>query len=111
VDDKRILLVEGKDDQHVVYAIAQSHDIPEVFDVQALEGDGTLLDALPGKIKEPNVTRLAVVLDADEVGIDRRWDQLKHRLDQTFPPVLLPKHPDSAAHIFRSRTALCSASG
>ena len=95
MDDKRILLVEGKDDEHVVYAIAQSHSIPEVFKVKPLEGDGKLLDAILGKIKEPNVTRLAVILDADEEGIDHRWEQLKHRLGKMLPPVALPKCPDS----------------
>jgi len=94
VDEKRILLVEGKDDQHVVYAIAQSHALPEVFSVLPLEGDGNLLEAIPGRIKEPNVTRLAVILDADEKGIDHRWDQLMHRLGGTFTPVAAPKHPD-----------------
>jgi len=102
VDEKRILLVEGKDDQHVVYAIRKSHAIPaEAFKVEPLEGDGNLLDAIPGKIKEPNVTRLAVVLDADEKGIDHRWDQLKQRLGQTFSPVALPKHPSpDGTHCF-----------
>ncbi len=94
MDEKRILMVEGKDDKHVVYAIRDSHTIPKVFDVQAFEGDGVLLDALPGKIKEPHATRLAVILDADEKGISHRWDQLKHRLGQMRPPVVLPKHPD-----------------
>jgi hypothetical protein len=94
VDEKRILMVEGKNDKHVVYAIRDSQAIPKVFEVQPFEGDDKLLDALPGKIKEPNVTRLAVILDADEEGIDRRWDQLKSRLGQTSPPVAPPSHPD-----------------
>jgi hypothetical protein len=94
VDDKRILLVEGKDDEHVVYAIAKSHSLPEIFEVQALDGDAKLLDALLGKIKEPSVTRLAVILDADERGVGHRWDQLKHRLNQTSPPVAVPECPD-----------------
>jgi hypothetical protein len=100
VDDKRILMVEGKNDRHVVYAIRDAHAIPEVFEVQAFEGDDKLLDAIPGKIKEPNVTRLAVILDADEKGIDHRWDQLKHRLGQTLPPVAPPNQPDpNGTHI------------
>jgi len=41
------------------------------------------------------VTRLAVVLDADEQGIDRRWEQLTHRLSQTFPPVVVSGHLDA----------------
>ena len=100
MDEKRILLVEGKDDRHVVYAIRDAHAVPDAFKVQDLESDLHLLDAIPGKIKEPNVTRLAVILDADEEGVNHRWEQLKQRLGQTFPPVALPRHPDPAGTHF-----------
>ncbi len=101
MEEKRILLVEGKDDKHVVYALRSFHEIPPVFDVEALENDEQLLDAIPGKLKEPNVTRLAVVLDADEEGVGRRWDQLKNCLGRTRPPVSMPKFRLRAVRSFR----------
>jgi hypothetical protein len=101
VDEKRVLLVEGKDDKHVVYALSEYHAIPEVFVVEAMDSDEQLLDAIPGKLKEPNVTRLAVVLDADEHGVNRRWDQLKSRLGQSRPAVLIPELPSPCGAVLQ----------
>ncbi len=82
---KRILLVEGKNDRHVVYAIRDRHGIPPVFDVRETENDDQLLKSIPQELKGGEIERLAVILDADEDGVARRWDQLKNRLVKGFP--------------------------
>ncbi len=89
---KRILLVEGKDDRHVVYALRNFHEIPDVFEVRDKDNDDQLLDSIPVELKGSNVERLAVILDADE-GISQRWDQLK-RLLEKVPGVFFPKEPN-----------------
>ena len=40
----RILLVEGKDDKHVVWALAQHAELPELFEVSDKDGIDTLLE-------------------------------------------------------------------
>lgn len=96
---KRILLVEGKDDRHVVYALRDFHGIPDVFEVRGKGNDDQLLDSIPVELKGSDVERLAVILDADE-RISQRWNQLKHRLGKVAC-VSFPKEPDSQGTLVR----------
>ncbi len=89
---KRILLVEGKDDRHVVYAIRDYNGIPDVFEVRDKDDDVQLLDSIPVELKGSDLERLAVILDADE-GVVHRWEQLNHRFGN-IPGVSLPKNPN-----------------
>lgn len=90
--DRRVLLVEGRDDEHVVYALRELHGIPAVFKVRDKHNDVQLLESIPVELKGSEIERLAVVLDADEA-VERRWDQLKHQLHRAGG-VPLPKKPD-----------------
>src|SRR5271165_5419923 len=76
---QRVLLVEGPDDQHVMWALFQAHAIPDTFKVEKADGIDKLLESLPVRLKASNLERLAVIVDADE-DIQQRWDQLKSRL-------------------------------
>jgi hypothetical protein len=78
---QRLLLVEGSDDRHVVYALLTAHSVPHVFEVLQLEGVERLLDSIPQQLKAADRERLAVLLDADE-DLDKRWRQLKGRLER-----------------------------
>lgn len=55
------LLVEGKNDQHVVWALCQRHNVSETFDV-LIPGDGGI-DAvrrdIPIRLRESGLTALA----------------------------------------------------
>jgi hypothetical protein len=93
VAGKRILLVEGKNDRHVVYALLDRRGIPPVFEVDDKKGDGQLLDFLNTWLKGSDVERLAVILDADEGGVGRRWQQLTDRLSG-IPGIEIPRQPD-----------------
>jgi hypothetical protein len=93
VASKRILLVEGKNDRHVIYAIRDRRGIPNVFDVVERENDGQLLDSIPIELKRSEIERLAVILDADEGGIARRWEQLRSQLADV-PGISIPKQPN-----------------
>src|SRR5438552_3776568 len=80
---RRILLVEGKDDQHVMWAMLTIHDVPQVFDVRKPEGDGgieDLLNSLPAWLKAAELERIALIVDADE-DAQSRWQQIKSRLE------------------------------
>lgn len=64
------LLVEGKNDRHVIWALCEQYQLPETFSVEvpmAEEGQGIeiLLADLPFKLREKNLRTLGIVVDAD----------------------------------------------
>lgn len=76
--NRKLLLVEGSNDKHVILAIQGQYpgrlvDIGEIFDCG---DDGRLLDSLPVRLKESDITNLGVVMDADE-NISRRWAKIR----------------------------------
>jgi hypothetical protein len=88
---RRELLVEGKDDQHVLWALLQAHAVPQTFSVLAIEGIERLLDQLPSRLKGSDLECLSVIVDADE-DIANRWLQLKARLENAGCTGV-PEHP------------------
>ncbi len=80
-DKNAHLLVEGKNDQHVIWALCQMYQIPETFDV-IVPGEGgveAVLEDVPIRLRESGLQALGVVVDADE-DIRARWDGLRNRL-------------------------------
>jgi hypothetical protein len=86
---KRILLVEGKDDQHVMWNLLEVRDVPGVFNVERTgeeppdQDDGgvdKLIEAIPRWLLESDLERLAVVLDANDKGPTARWTAIRNRL-------------------------------
>lgn len=75
----RVLLVEGQDDLHVLWALFQAHSVPETFSVVKADGIEPLLESVPVRLKASNLERFGVVLDADEDS-QARWEQLRGRL-------------------------------
>ena len=78
------LLVEGKNDRHVIWALCNQYQLPEKFSVEIpleTEGQGieTLLASLPGKLKDENLRTLGIVVDADE-NVAARWQAVTDRL-------------------------------
>ena len=78
---RRLLLVEGKDDEHVVKHLCRAHGIKVDFDVEQPSENGVeqLLDQVPTRLKESGMERLGVLVDADE-NAQSRWEQLRDRL-------------------------------
>lgn len=87
----RLLLVEGRDDEHVVYALRDAHGIPKTFDVARKGGYTELLESIPVELKASDRERLAVILDADE-NLPQRWQLLSYRLSQAGCAAV-PKQP------------------
>lgn len=78
---RRVLLVEGSDDQHVLWALFKAHQLPQTFKVEKLDNGGieSLLESIPVRLKASDLERFAVVIDADE-DAQHRWQQLRGRL-------------------------------
>ncbi len=87
------LLVEGPDDQHVVWALCTRYNVPETFDV-IVPSDGGI-DAvrrdIPVRLKESGLTALGILVDADE-NLQSRWESLRNLLENNEYqiPVTLP---------------------
>ncbi|MEW6282568.1 MAG: DUF3226 domain-containing protein [Candidatus Eremiobacterota bacterium] len=87
------LLVEGKDDLHVVAALCQRHCLPRNFTLRTpglTEGIEALLAGLPVRLKSEELKMLGVLVDADTDGA-ARWRQVADRLRAAGcePPSLL----------------------
>ncbi|MCY7352967.1 MAG: hypothetical protein LH606_20300 [Cytophagaceae bacterium] len=85
------LLVEGNDDQHVVWAICEKLVILETFDVVDCNSDSQAIGQLTSRIKLRNASVLGVVLDAD-TDLAKRWTQIQNKLQPFGYPV--PETPD-----------------
>jgi len=70
------LLVEGNDDQHVIWALAEKFKIAETFDVIDCEGIENLIKQIPVRFKQSGITSLGIIIDADSE-IKNRWVSLK----------------------------------
>ena len=93
---KRILLVEGKNDMHVILNLRDVHGIaPSTFQVEipntAADAYGgasrddkggveELLTSIPWRVKTSDLDCLAIVIDANEKGPESRWDSIRDRL-------------------------------
>ena len=71
------LLVEGKNDQHVIWNLADRLKLKETFDVEAKDSYPQLIEALPTLLKSTNtLKRVGVVVDADENG-EAHWRAIR----------------------------------
>ena len=72
------LLVEGKTDQHVVWALCEHYQVEENFNVVDCDGINNLLDELKMRLTNPsNVKTIGVILDADN-DLDARLEQIRN---------------------------------
>jgi hypothetical protein len=70
------LLVEGKDDQHVIWALCEKFAVSETFDVIDCEGIDKLIEQIPARLKKSGNKALGIVIDAD-TDSNQRWQSLK----------------------------------
>ncbi len=80
----RKLLVEGKNDFHVIKALCSRHSLPSLFTLEEPRSEGlgveSLVDSLPVQLKVSGLNALGVVVDAD-LDIQARWDSIRAHLD------------------------------
>ncbi len=83
----KIILVEGKDDLHVLYALCEKYTIPETFDLVDCEGIENLISQIPVRLRL-GVESLGIIVDAD-TNLDGRRTSIKNILIQfgfSVPP-------------------------
>ncbi|ACK70294.1 hypothetical protein PCC7424_1862 [Gloeothece citriformis PCC 7424] len=78
------LLVEGKNDQHVIWALCKKYKLPETFSVELPNEDGTegveaLLSSLTARLKDIELKTLGIVVDADQ-NLQARWQSISDKL-------------------------------
>lgn len=73
------LLVEGNDDQHVIWALCEKLNIPEVFDVIDCGGIDNLYESIALRFKQAGVDTVGIIVDAD-INLKSRWTQIKNLL-------------------------------
>jgi hypothetical protein len=90
---ERPLLVEGKGDMHVMWALFKAHNLPETFRVDYPKDDGAgkegkddggverLLQSVPTRLKGTGLERLGLIVDADE-DLTARWAQVRAVLER-----------------------------
>ena len=90
------LLVEGKNDKHVIWALCKKHQVQKTFSVKEPgEDEGgvdALLNSIAVRLKQSNLKALGIVLDADQA-IENRWNAVCERLMQAGYSNL-PDSPD-----------------
>lgn len=87
------LLVEGNDDQHVVWALCEKFNVKENFDVIDCEGIEKLLEQVPVRFKQSGLDTVGIIIDAD-TNLNSRWDSLKVMLEKLGfqMPEVLPQN-------------------
>ncbi len=77
--DRCVLLVEGSDDEHVLYSLFTHHNIPQSFLVINKKGVNNIFETLDVEVDRSGLERLGIVLDAD-MDMAARWQSLRDRL-------------------------------
>lgn len=94
---KKVLLVEGTDDVHVIKHICGNRGVNPIDEIAPQQSVEQLLENLPVRLKESDIEVLGIVLDAD-TDFAGRWEALKHRLTQAGYGNV-PQHPDPSGTI------------
>ena len=85
-----VLLVEGKDDEHVFYALLEIYGIPEVFKIKDKKGIDNLLGTLEVELLASELGQLGIVIDAD-TNLEKGWQRIRailHNSGYTHLPAL-----------------------
>lgn len=69
------LLVEGNDDQHVIWTLCEKFKVEENFDVIDTEGIEKLFAQIPIRLKQSGIDTIGIVIDADS-NLTGRWNSL-----------------------------------
>jgi hypothetical protein len=94
---KKILLVEGTDDEHVIKHLCGQRGVQRLDEITPLGNAERLLETFPVRLKESDLEALGVVIDAD-TDLAARWQSLRDRLRSAgYPDV--PDDPDPAGTV------------
>jgi hypothetical protein len=71
----RKLLVEGNDDQHVIWSLCEKFQVKENFDVVDCGGISNLLPQISVRLKQSGLQALGIIIDAD-TNLKDQWDKI-----------------------------------
>ena len=69
---KRVLMVEGPDDEHVVKHICGQHQLGKIENIHPYGGKDPLIEGIGVRLKESDIDVLGIILDAD-TDLQARW--------------------------------------
>jgi hypothetical protein len=93
----KILLVEGNDDMHVVYALCEKFSVPQTFSIKDCKGIDNLFPEASVQFKGTNIDTVGIIIDAD-IDLSKRWRQIQLSLSKVFSD--LPKELPSDGLIY-----------
>ena len=76
---KKVLLVEGQDDRHVIHHLCARRQPTPNFEVLDKGGVNNLLSSIGPEIKAPGRNAVGIVVDAND-DLTSRWTAVAHRL-------------------------------
>jgi len=105
-----LLLVEGKNDQHVILSLLVHYHIPDLFKIRPLDGisnlnetlemrKGRLIDSFEVQLTTIVEGKLGIIVDAD-TDLSARWASLNHILKSSGYNSV-PENPGPAGTIIR----------
>jgi hypothetical protein len=94
---RKILLVEGVDDEHVLKHPCGQRGVQHLDEIKPLGSVERLLESFSVRLKESDVEALGIVVDAD-TDIAARWQSLRDRLKKAGYENV-PDDPHSAGTI------------
>lgn len=77
---KQVLMVEGRDDEHVVKHICGSRGLGIIDRIVDYGGIDPLIDGIEVRLKESDVGMVGMIVDAD-VDMNARWHAISARLE------------------------------
>jgi hypothetical protein len=78
----KILLVEGKNDCHVILALCKNYAVPESFGLNACDSDELVFKTLWALLNTENKETIGVVLDADSPNLTGKWYKFQATLSK-----------------------------
>jgi hypothetical protein len=97
-----VLLVEGKNDCHVIGHLWSKHAASMPFKLYACGSDDQVLKRLNALIPAEGTQRVGVVLDVDiDTGLANRWRSIRDKLAKY--PYALPASPDPSGTIIKAQ--------
>lgn len=84
---KKVLMVEGKDDEHVVKHICGSRGLGRIDQVADYGGIEPLIDGIEVRLKESDISVVGLIVDAD-ADVAARWASIRERLVRAGYPTV-----------------------
>lgn len=95
----KVLLVEGRDDEQVLYHLLGYHRIPrESFEIKKKGGISNLIDTLDVELLGSGLETLGILVDAD-TNLVSRWQSLRNKL--ITASYVVPEEPQKEGTIIR----------